>query len=144
MASILIVDDNADACEMAAHRLGKLGHHTECAKNGREAMNGILNRTPDLVVLDLLMPEMDGVNLLEVIRSYLRLQSLPVVVWTAIEDESRLSRARSLHVNGILLKGEAGVDELAIKVSYELEHLAISQASAIHSQAHPSSATGHP
>ena len=62
------------------------GHATKCIPNGREALASIITAPPDLVVLDLFMPEMDGPGLLEVLRSYLRLQALPVIIWTGLPD----------------------------------------------------------
>ena len=60
MAFIMIVEDNADACEPLAKYLEKAGHEVKCAPNGREALAQVLAKPPDVVLLDLLMPEMDG------------------------------------------------------------------------------------
>ena len=57
-----------------------------------------------MVVLDVRMPEMDGITLLEVLRSYLRWTKLPVVLLTAHADKSELDRARQLGVQHILHK----------------------------------------
>ena len=107
MASILIVDDAADACEPLAKFLEKAKHTVRCVANGREALTQVLLAMPDVVILDLFMPDMDGPSFLEVVRSYLRLQSLPVVVLTALADSPMAERARALKVNSILLKGKA-------------------------------------
>src|SRR5437868_5941207 len=82
MANILIVDDDADARESLAVLLRDSGHTATCVPNGREALARVLADVPDVVLLDLLMPDMDGPSFLEVVRSYLRIQSLPVVVFT--------------------------------------------------------------
>jgi CheY-like chemotaxis protein len=112
MAFILIVEDNADACEPLSRFLEKAGHEVKCVPNGREALAQVLAKPPDVVLLDLLMPEMDGPSFLEVIRSYLRIQSLPVVIWTALVDSPMVDRARALKVNSILAKGKAGFEEI--------------------------------
>ena len=80
--------------------------------NGREALSSVLADLPDVVLLDLLMPEMDGPSFLEVVRSYLRIQSLPVVVLTALTDSPMVDRARALRVNSILLKAKATPDDI--------------------------------
>ena len=90
----------------------KAGHEVECVPNGREALAHVLSKPPDVVLLDLLMPEMDGPSFLEVVRSYLRIQSLPVVIWTALVDSPMVDRARALKVNSILAKGKAGFEEI--------------------------------
>lgn len=60
MPFIMIVEDNADACEPLAKYLEKAGHEVKCVPNGREALAHVLTKPPDVVLLDLLMPEMDG------------------------------------------------------------------------------------
>ena len=112
MAKILIVEDEADAAEPLAVFLRNAGHEVTCAANGRKAMGEIINNPPDVVLLDLFLPEMDGVSLLEVMRSYLRLQSLPVVVFTGLGDSPLLDRARHQKVNSILLKGKATFEDI--------------------------------
>src|SRR4051812_24320221 len=82
MARIMIVDDSEDSRDSLAVIFRRLGHEVICVPNGREALSSVLDRLPDVIVLDLLMPDMDGPSFLEVIRSYLRIQSLPVVVVT--------------------------------------------------------------
>jgi DNA-binding NarL/FixJ family response regulator len=83
----------------------------------------VIARTPDLVILDLFMPEMDGANFLEIIRSYLRLQSLPVIVLTGLPDSPVVDRARFLKVNAILVKGKATLEEIAEAVRTELHRI---------------------
>jgi CheY-like chemotaxis protein len=112
MANILIVDDNADSRESLAIYFRTAGHEVTCMPNGREALSIVLAQTPDVIVLDLLMPEMDGPSFLEVIRSYLRIHSLPVVVLTALADSPMISRAQALKVNTVLVKGKATPDEI--------------------------------
>ena len=112
MAYVMIVEDNAEACEPLAKYLQKSGHEVQCIPNGREALSQVLTRMPDVVVLDLLMPEMDGPSFLEVVRSYLRIQALPVVVWTALTESPMVERARALKVNSILAKGKANFEDI--------------------------------
>src|SRR4051812_7573790 len=112
MAKILIVDDTEDARESQAILLRDAGHTVMCVPNGREALAQVLTDLPDVVLLDLLMPEMDGPSFLEVVRSYLRLQALPVVILTGLADSPMIERARALKVNSILIKGKAGPDDV--------------------------------
>jgi CheY-like chemotaxis protein len=123
MASILIVEDDADSCEVIMRRLRQAGYQVECKSNGREALLSILRVVPDLVILDLFMPEMDGPSLLEIMRSYLKLQTLPVIIHTGITDSPLLDRARSLRVNTILAKGRATLDDVLRAVQEQLPRL---------------------
>jgi len=107
MATVMIVDDTQDACEPLVKFLEGAGHTARCFANGREALMGVLTAPPDVILLDLVMPEMDGPTFLEVIRSYLRLQSLPVVVLTGLPESPMVERVRHLKVSAILVKGHA-------------------------------------
>ena len=107
MANILIVDDNSDACETLAIFFRNAGHEVTVAPNGREALSIVLARPPDVILLDLMLPEMDGPSFLEVTRSYLRISSLPVVVLTGLADSPMIDRVQSLKVNSVLAKAKA-------------------------------------
>jgi CheY-like chemotaxis protein len=112
MANILIVDDNADSRESLAIFFQTAGHEVTCMPNGRDALSIVLAHTPHVIVLDLLMPEMDGPSFLEVVRSYLRIHSLPVVVLTALADSPMIDRVQALKVNSVLVKGKATPDDI--------------------------------
>ena len=107
MAHILVVDDDADSRDGLAGLLRKRGHQPTAAPNGRDAL-AVLTRKipPDLVVLDLRMPEMDGVMFLEVLRSYLRLQNVPVMLMTAYPESPDVERAKRLGVLEVFRKGD--------------------------------------
>jgi CheY-like chemotaxis protein len=123
VAYLLIVDDDADGREALCQVLVKSGHEVGCLANGRDALRSILDRLPDLVILDLFMPEMDGGGLLEILRSYMRLQSLPVVVLTGLPDSPFVERVRHLKVNSILVKGKATFDDILQAVRQELHRV---------------------
>jgi len=112
MAKVLIVDDNLDQIESLAKVLNAKGHDVVTSSNGRDALNKVIGNAPDVVLLDLLMPEMDVASFLEVVRSYVRLQALPVVVLTGISDSPSADSARARKVNAILAKGKATTEDI--------------------------------
>lgn len=112
MATLLLVDDQLDAAGPLVKFLEKAGHQVTRVPNGREALVQVLANTPDAILLDLMMPEMDGPSFLEVVRSYLRIQSLPVVVLTGLSDSPMIDRAQALKVNSVLAKGKASFDDI--------------------------------
>lgn len=112
MASILVVDDELDGCEPLVKYLARSGHVTRCVPNGREALAALANRTPDVVVLDLRMPEMDGITFLEVIRCYLRWSFLPTIVLTALPPGPTTERAETLGVKRIFHKASYKLSEI--------------------------------
>lgn len=123
MSSMLIVDDDADGRDLLARALRQAGYQIRSAPNGRDALASILSHAPDLLILDLFMPEMDGGGLLEILRSYLRLQSLPVIVLTGLPDSPMVERARHLKVNAILVKTKATTQDILHAVEQELKRV---------------------
>ena len=108
----MIVEDHPDQSEPLARFLQKCGHDTRCYPNGREALSALMQEKCDCVILDLLMPEMDGPTFLETIRSYLRLRAIPVIVLSALRDSLLLDKVRGQNVNAVLLKGSTTFEEI--------------------------------
>ena len=104
MAKVLVADDHDDSALLACRIFESAGHQCTSAGDGRKALAAILQEVPDLLVLDLSMPGLSGVELLEVVRSYLRLQALPVVVVSGNAQSPDAARARKLGVREVLLK----------------------------------------
>src|SRR4051812_9790183 len=116
--SVLVVDDDPDAADIVARWLRLAGHHVRCAANGRQALGEVVGRRYDAVVLDLMMPDMDGPAFLDAIRSCLNVPpppaaaALPVVVLTGAPDGPAADRARRLGVSAILVKSVAEPDDV--------------------------------
>ena len=121
MSYVLIVDDDRDNCEVVSRVLARGGHVTRCVPGHREAMKSLVAETPDLIILDVLMPGMDGITLLEVIRSYLRWAFVPVVILTAYPEDERLRPIAALGVNRVFAKARYDLGEL---LQYVNEHAA--------------------
>ena len=110
---IVIVDDMQFSRVVVQAALKKAGFiNIRVAASAKQALNMMEEKHADVVLADWVMPEMDGPSFLEVIRSYLRIQSLPVVVFTGLAESPMAERARSLHVNSILIKGKASPEDV--------------------------------
>jgi CheY-like chemotaxis protein len=122
MSTILIVDDKAVFREPVAAMLRHRGHRTLCAGSGREAM-AVMERggPPDLILLDVAMPEMDGLTFLRAVRTRPGWERLPVILMTAMTEEACLTAGRELGVRCHLLKSHFSLAEMAATVD---EHLA--------------------
>jgi len=121
MTSIMVVEDHADSREALAILLRRSGYKVTCAEDGRQALGRIVDHAPDLVVMDLNMPDMNGVDLIESLRSYVRLHFLPVVILTAAPDGELARRAKSMQVGGVLTKGKATIQEILGVIEHTLE-----------------------
>lgn len=87
MTEILIVDDNLDACRPLAKLFSLQGHPALCVDNGEAALRLLASDPPKLLLLDVMMPGMDGMEVLRRIRSDPSLQNLKVVMFSAVSDE---------------------------------------------------------
>ncbi len=92
MASVLVVDDQPVIQRVLSAQLRKNGHEPETCGGGREALEILGQANFDLVILDIAMPEIDGLSLLRVLRQDLRFAKLPAVMLTASgQDEDRVA-----------------------------------------------------
>lgn len=87
-ATVLVVDDDEDTVDMMREILAEEGHVVRAARNGKEALALALADPPDLVLLDLNMPEMDGRAFLDELRRVPSLQDVVVVVISGAPDAS--------------------------------------------------------
>jgi DNA-binding response OmpR family regulator len=87
-ARILIVEDDRDIADLVAHYLGKAGFTTEILSSGREALDVIASRPPDLLVLDLMLPQVDGLEICRAVRMNERTAGIPIIMLTARAEES--------------------------------------------------------
>jgi len=130
MKTILIIEDHAEVREPLARLLQVEGYHVLTAANGAEGLAVLQHTTPDLLLMDLMMPRMDGITLLQIVRHDPRWRDLPVVVLTGLVDGSLLTRARELNVSALLLKSKFKVDELFTRIRQALTAAEAAEAAA--------------
>ena len=106
MRRILIVDDMLASREALARILQQHGYETVPAMNGAEALALLKKNKIDLILLDQMMPEVDGLTFLAGIRRFPKWKKLPVIMFTGVKDRSCNSRAQGLDVKEFLVKGE--------------------------------------
>ena len=109
---VLLVEDDADARAMVSTLLSRQGCQVDVAVDGVDALQRVRRSVPNLVLLDLMMPNMDGFEFAETLRKNERWRNIPIVVLTAKdltnEDRERLNG----YVETILIKGQYHQDEL--------------------------------
>ena len=105
---VLVVDDDADLLELVSFILEQEGYCTLRATNGSEALERVASEMPDLILLDLKMPVMDGYRFAELFRERYG-DPAPIVVLTAADDPCK--RAAEIDAAGVLSK-PFGYDEL--------------------------------
>ncbi len=113
---ILIVEDDDFLRSLAVTKLQNAGFVMETAGTGDEGLEKVMALPPDLLILDLMLPNVSGFEILEKIRSTDQTKSLKVVVFSNLGEESDIKRCLDLGVSDYLIKANFTLDELAEKV----------------------------
>ncbi len=115
MPRVLVVDDSLSVRKMVERSLQTKGFEVLAASSGTEAMERIGGAMPDLVVCDVVMPDIDGYRICEFVRAHPALRDTPVLLISGIVNASVLERAAHVRSNDVLRKPFTA-DELARKV----------------------------
>ena len=102
--TILTVEDNPNIRKMIAYNLRRAGFRVIEAGDGKEAVRVLQKVVPDLIILDVRMPEMNGFQLLELMRKYPRAAAIPVLMLSALSQPENVDRALSLGVVDYVVK----------------------------------------
>ena len=102
--SILIVDDDPGTGRLLAVLLRHIGHKAALVTNGRTALEYLSRHRPDLVILDVMMPEIDGLEVLRRVREDPRTADLPVVMFSALNDPDFRETVRARGANDYWVK----------------------------------------
>ncbi|MEC7158582.1 MAG: response regulator, partial [Pseudomonadota bacterium] len=112
-SDILIVDDNVTNCEVLQRRLSMQGLSCRTAFDGTSAITEVFNKTPDLILLDVILPDINGLELLKTFRKEHNSESLPVIMVSAFNDVDSISKCIQLGAQDYLPKPINGTILLA-------------------------------
>jgi len=101
---ILIVDDEPDILELIKYNLSKEGYSIDCAKSGEEALEKSQSHDYDLIILDLMLPGRDGLDVCKVLKNSPRTSNVPIIMLTAKGEDADI-------VSGL----EVGADDYVVK-----------------------------
>lgn len=101
---ILVVDDEPKIVQTLQDRLEMTGYEVIPAYNGREALEKAVESKPDLILLDVIMPEMDGLEMLEALRQKPGCEDIAVIMLTARSQPNDIARAKACNVADYIVK----------------------------------------
>ncbi len=110
--TVLVVDDSDAVRTLLQDTLGEAGYRIELAENGQAAIDRLQNGWPDLIVLDLLMPNVDGFDVLDWIRNQRGNREVPVIVFTAAELTREERQVLSEEANALAVKADTSPQQL--------------------------------
>ena len=119
MRKIMIIDDNKDIQEIYKHSFEKAGYEVIIEDNGFDGINSVAEKLPDIILLDLMMPKMDGFEFLRTMKRNTAL-NIPVVVCSNISDSETTQKALDAGARAVILKVDYSGKQLVEKVEYLL------------------------
>ena len=117
MPLIVIVDDRPDARYMLSRLLHRCGHETEALDSGEDCLARLTREpTPHLLILDHMMPGASGLEVLRILREEPRTKNLPVVIFSAVQDEGFRKKALAEGATAVWLKGSFDFSQLPLAI----------------------------
>jgi two-component system sensor histidine kinase/response regulator len=117
---ILIVDDEHDCAELLHYHLHRENYETVIARNGKEAIDAVQQQAPDAILLDIMMPELNGWEVCRILRESTKGKSLPIIMLTALSEEEERVKGLSLGADDYLSKPYS-VKELLLKIRKHID-----------------------
>jgi CheY-like chemotaxis protein len=102
MTKILVVDDEVKECELLRRFFGKKGYTVITSNNGMDAIEKVQNESPDVMLLDIRMPGMDGIEVLKCVREFNK--KIGIIMVTAVVDEDIARNAMKLGADEYVTK----------------------------------------
>jgi len=121
MKNILIIEDDDFFRELVKKKLVSLKFEVIEAIDGEKGVVAIKEKKPDLVLLDLLLPNVDGFEVLSKIKSDSNVSSIPIIVLSNLGQQEDIERALKLGANDFLIKSQFDIDQVVGKINNILE-----------------------
>lgn len=114
---ILLVEDDVFISSIYQTKLEREGFETIVAENGVEALKILEKATPDLMLLDIIMPYMDGIEVLKKVKQEERWKKIPIILLTNLSEKEKIDEALGIGADDYLLKSHFTPTEVLAKVN---------------------------
>lgn len=115
--NILIVEDDDLITQMYRASLASANLHVQMEKDGESGWNAMQTFVPDLVILDFMMPKLNGIEVLKKIRADQRLKNIPVIIMSSLSDAADKQRALDAGATAYWVKNEVNMVEFEAKIN---------------------------
>jgi DNA-binding response OmpR family regulator len=119
--NVLIVEDEAPMLKVLTEKFSKEGFTVFEARDGKEGLEVALDKKPDVVLLDILMPTMDGIEMLKRLREDPWGKMVPVFLLTNLNDLEKISESVRIGISGYLVKTDWKLEDVVNKVKDKLQ-----------------------
>lgn len=117
MPKLLIVEDDEQYAKIYSHKFSLSGYEVEIAENGEVALEKMAKAKPDLALVDLMMPKMDGFQLMEHMKSDSKLKDIPIIVLTNLSTPDGTERVLEHGVYSVMIKSDNDPDAILQKAN---------------------------
>jgi CheY-like chemotaxis protein len=114
---VLIVEDDIFVAEVYSTKLLEMGHEIQIARNGQEGLAILEKSVPDLILLDIIMPIMDGIEMLAEVKKKDEWKNIPIILLTNIGEKESIQKVKSLGVEDYLIKSHFTPAEVIEKIN---------------------------
>jgi len=114
---VLIVDDDTTLCDMYTEELSAKGYDVKKAHDGPSGLASAIKEQPDIILLDIMMPKMNGFNTLKKLKADAKTSKIPVIVVSALMQEENKKQALSLGAACYFSKSESKPKDIAAKIT---------------------------
>lgn len=118
--SVLIIEDEENLNNILNNKLIKEGFKTFCALNGRVGLEKAFKEKPDLILLDIIMPYMDGMSVLQELRNDSWGKNVPVIILTNLSDAEKVQEAVKHQAYDYLIKSDWKLEDVVAKIKQKL------------------------
>ena len=113
---ILIVEDDAGLSQVYRERLEIEGYRTVEAHNGEDALAMATKERPDLILLDVMMPKINGFDVLDILKNTPETMNIHVVMLSALADEDNIVKAERMGAEDYMVKSQVVIDDMINKI----------------------------
>jgi DNA-binding response OmpR family regulator len=121
MAKILIIEDDPLIVKIYSTRLKADGYEVFSGENGEEGLKVAYEKHPDLIILDVMMPKVDGFEVLSKLRADQIFATIPILMYSNLNNEEEMKRARNMGVTEFLVKANLSPTQMVTKIKQYLE-----------------------
>lgn len=113
---IMIVDDDQKLCDLYRSVFTAQGYKVLLAQNGEEALSKVTEEKPDLILLDIMMPNIHGLHILDIIKATPEVSNTKVIMLTALSDDQTREKALEYGAADFIVKSETSMGEVLERV----------------------------
>jgi CheY-like chemotaxis protein len=118
MGLILVIDDHTDTRKVVQKLLGRWGHQTLDVDTAEAALALLATEKPTLIIVDGMMPGMNGIEFIRLVRANLETATIPIILYTAVSDQTFLDNAIEKGANEIWIKGRTDTEQIQMRVEH--------------------------